>query len=215
MKKTIRFALAAMFMLAVPMAANAQLSDVLKKISSGSSSSSSSSGLSNLVTGIVSNLLGANKLTVDNLVGTWDYTEPCIVMESDNVLSKIGGDVASSKMEDKLDEFLQKVGFKAGDVVLQLDEDKTGSITIGGKKINVSWDVDDSDVIFTILKKDLSINADISNGSLQLAMSMDKMLDLLEAVCSGVSNIASSASILTNLLSKYDGLYLGLKFSKE
>ncbi|MCD7720731.1 MAG: DUF4923 family protein [Prevotellaceae bacterium] len=214
MKKTIRFALAAMFMLAVPMAANAQLSDVLKKISSGSSSSSSS-GLSNLVTGIVSNLLGANKLTVDNLVGTWDYTEPCIVMESDNVLSKIGGDVASSKMEDKLDEFLQKVGFKAGDVVLQLDEDKTGSITIGGKKINVSWDVDESNVIFTILKKDLSINADISNGSLQLAMSMDKMLDLLEAVCSGVSNIASSASILTNLLSKYDGLYLGLKFSKE
>ncbi|MCD8266359.1 MAG: DUF4923 family protein, partial [Prevotellaceae bacterium] len=177
--------------------------------------SSSSSGISSLVSGLVSNLLGANKLTVDNLVGTWDYTEPCIVMESDNVLSKIGGDVASSKMEDKLSEFLEKVGFKPGSVVLQLDEDKTGSITIDGKKISVSWDVDDSNVIFTILKKDLSINADISNGSLQLAMSMDKMLDLVEAVCSGASNIVSSASVLTNLLSKYDGLYLGLKFSKE
>ncbi len=218
MKKTIRVALAALVLTALPLSASAQLSDVLKKVASGVSSSSSSSSdskLGSLVSDLVGNLLGANKLNEKNLVGTWTYTEPCVVMESDNVLSKIGGDVASSKIEDKMEELLEKVGFKPGSVSITFEEDKSGAITIDGKDVKITWDVDEADVIFTILKKDISINADISGGKLQLAMSADKMLDLLGAVCSGVSNIVSQASIVTNLLSKYDGLYLGLKFEKQ
>ncbi|MCD8301885.1 MAG: DUF4923 family protein [Prevotellaceae bacterium] len=219
MKKMIfRMAITAMVALAVPAAANAQLSDVLKKVASSVSSSSSSSSTSkvtSVVSDLVSNLLGSNKLTEDNLTGTWNYTEPSVVLESDNVLSKIGGTAVTNKIQEQEKNFLEKIGFKAGSVVLVLDSDKSGYVSIDSKKINVTWDVDDTDLVLTIAKKDLKMNASLSSGTLQLAMSADKMLDLVSAIISGVSNIASSASILTTLLSKYDGLYLGLQFSKE
>ncbi len=208
-------ALVATVALAMPMAANAQLTDVLKKIGGSSdSSSSSSSTISNLVSGVVGSLLGTNKLTVKNLAYTWTYSEPCIVMESDNVLSKIGGAVASDKLEDTLASFLEKIGFTAGKVVMTLKDDNTGTITISGKDVKINWDVDGSDFILTVMKKDIRINANISGNNLQLAMSIDKLLDLMDAICSGVGSISSIGSVLEKLVSSYDGLYLGLQFSK-
>ncbi len=210
--KTILFHLTvvATVALAMPTTASAQLSNILSDVKEKTSSSSSSSGL---VSGLVSGLLGKNKLTVKNLAYTWTYTEPCIVLESDNVLGKIGGAVATDKIEDAEKSLLEKVGFTAGKVVLTLKDDNTGTMTIGGKDQSIKWDVDESDLVLTLGKKDIKMNASISGNTLQLAMSIDKLLDVLEAVCSGVGSISSLGSVLNSLVSMYAALYLGLQFS--
>ncbi len=216
MKTINRLALAALIALTMPSVAGAQsdklqnlLSDVKEKTSSSASSGSG------IVSNIISGLLGKNKLNEKNLQGTWSYTEPCVVLESDNVLAKIGGDVAMNSVESSLKSFLEGIGFKAGKVALTLESDSTGAMTISGKDIKMNWHVDDSDLVLTILKKDIPINASLSGGNLQLAMSMDKLIDLMEAVLSGVGNISSIGNLLSSMVSKYDGLYMGLKFEKE
>ncbi len=227
MKNIIRFAFVALIALSMPSVAGAQsklssiLSDVKEKTSksssdddSSSSSSSSSTG-SKLVKGVVTSLLGMNKLNEKNLEGKWSYIEPCVVLESDNVLAKIGGDVAMNKVESTLKSCLEGIGFKAGKVTMTLESDSTGVMTISGKDVKLNWHVDDTNLVLTLLKKDIPVNASLSSGDLQLAMSMDKLLDLVEAVLGGLGNVSSIGNLLSSVMGKYDGLYLGLKFEKE
>ncbi len=236
MKKIIRIAFVALIALSMPNVAGAQsklkniLSDVKEKTSksssdtsteeateeaTSSSSSSSSSTGSKLAKGLVTSLLGKNKLNEKNLEGKWKYIEPCIVLESDNVLNKIGGAVAMDKVESSLQSFLEKAGFKEGKVNLTLNSDSTGVVEISGKEIKMNWHVDDTNLVLTLAKKDIPVNASLSGGDLQLAMSMDKLLDLMETVLSGVGSISSIGNVVAKLVENYDGLYMGLKFEKE
>ncbi len=216
MKKTILKVIMVATALAMPTASQAQISSKLKSLTSGltSSSSSSSSTASSVVSSLVSNLLGANTLKESNLVGTWNYTGPCVVLESDNVLSNIGGTVVTSKIESEEEKILEKFGFTAGDVVLTLKSGGSGTLTVGEKSTSLTWEVSDSTLTFTVVKKSVDVNASLSSGTLQLAMSADKLLSLMSAITNAASSVTSSASTLTTLLSKYDGLYLGLEFSK-
>ena len=59
------------------------------------------------------------------LVGKWSYDEPAIQFESDNLLKKAGGAVASQGVADKLVPYFEKIGFKQGNVALELREDNT------------------------------------------------------------------------------------------
>ncbi len=235
MKKIIRIAFVALIALSMPSMADAQsklkniLSDVKEKTSKSSSSSdtsseeateeatssSSSSTGSKLAKGLVTSLLGKNKLNEKNLEGKWKYIEPCLVLESDNVLSKIGGEVAMGKVEKSLKGFLEGIGFKEGKVGLTLESDGSGVMDISGKDIKLNWSVSDTNLILTLMKKDIPVNASLSAGDLQLAMSMDKLLELLETVLSGVGNISSIGNVVAKMVDKYDGLYMGLRFEKE
>ncbi len=197
----------ALALVGLPAASNAQISSKLKSVATSSTATSVASS-------VVSNLLGTSKLSEKNLVGTWNYTGPCVVLESENVLSNIGGTVVTTKIENEEKKLLEKFGFTAGKVVMELKSGGSGTMTVSGKSVSLTWSVSGTDLVLTVAKKSFNINASLSSGNLQLAMEADKMLDLMSAVCSGASNISSSASTLTTLLSKYEGLYLGLKFSK-
>ena len=49
------------------------------------------------------------------LVGNWTYDEPAIQFESENLLKKAGGAVASQGVADKLSPYFEMIGFKPGD----------------------------------------------------------------------------------------------------
>ncbi len=213
-------AFVAVFALTAPMTANAQLGDVLKK---GAGSLLGNSKLGNVagdvvgdvVGDIVSNLLGTNKLTEDNLVGTWTYSEPCAVMESEDVLGKLGGSMITSKIEEEEAKLLSKVGFTAGKVVLTLNKDKSGTITVGKRTIKLTWAISESNLCLTILRQTIKINANMESGNLQLAMNADKLLKLLNTVTTSAGKLNSSFGTISKLLSQYEGLYLGLRFTKS
>ncbi len=203
--------LVAVVALGISQTASAQLGNLLKN-AANSVTGSSSAG--NVVSNVVSNLLGTSKLSESNLVGTWSYSGPCVVLESDNVLSNIGGSVMTSKVESKFGNVLQKVGFKPGKVGLTLNEDKSFVMTVAGKKTQGTWSVSGSNLVLTILGKSIKINGKMSGGDLQLAMNADKMLSLLGTVTQSASTLNSTFGTVSSLLNKYKGLYLGLKFSK-
>ncbi len=216
MKKLIRIAFAVVFVLTAPATANAQLSDVLKNTAGSLLGNSNVGNVAGDVVGdIVANLLGTNKLTEENLVGTWTYSEPCAVMESEDVLGKLGSSVITNKLEQEQEKLLTKVGFTAGKVVLVLNKDKSGTITVGTRTIKLSWAVSESNLNLTILRRTIKVNANMEGGNLQLAMNADKLLDLVSTVTTKVSKVSSSFGTISKLLEKYEGLYLGLKFKKK
>lgn len=213
-KSIIKIALVAACALIMPMTANAQLSDLFNKaktLFSGSSSTTSA------ITNVVGDLLGNSKVTAQKLEGTWSYTQPCIVFESENTLNKIGGSVASSKIESKLKTGLEKAGIKEGQVAITFKSDKTFQITTGKRTISGTYQVEGSDLqlTFKTTKKTIKTNVKLSLGTLQIAMNADKMLQIVNTIATKASAYSSNMKTVSTLLSQYKGMYLGLKFKKK
>lgn len=207
-------ALTAVAMCILPSTMNAQLSDLFNKVASAVTGSSSTT---NTVTDIVGNLLGTSKITESSLKGTWSYTQPCVVFESESALSKVGGSVASAKVEEKLKTLLEKAGITAGKVTITFNADKTFAIKAGQKNITGTYTVSGSDLTlnFKSSNKSIKTNAKLSLGTLQLAMNADKMLEIVNIIATKASAYSTQAGTISTLLSQYKGMYIGLKFKKQ
>lgn len=211
MKNIIRMAFAAFISLCAPFTASAQLNNLLKNTAG---SLLGSDNAANAVTNIVTNLLGNEKLSEQNLVGTWIYEEPCVVLESQDILGKLGSTLITNKIIAQETKALQKIGFTKGKVVLTLNQDKSGSIKVGQRTTPLSWNVSSSNLTLTILTRDIKINAKLKTNNLQLAMNADKLLSLVSAAATGAAKVNNNFGVISTLLNKYNGLYLGLKFKK-
>lgn len=213
-KSILRVALLAIAM-ATTTSADAQLSNVLKN-AAGALTGSKDGGTVSTAINAVTNLLGKKSVTEKDLIGTWNYSEPCIALESKNVLSKVGGSVASSKAESMLADKLKLIGFTKGKVVMTLNEGGEGSIKVNNKTQNINWAVNGSNlaITFPMTKKTVNMNTNMTGGKLQVAMDSTKMLTLLNTISDKASAVNSNLSAVSSLLKNVDGMYLGLKFTK-
>ena len=70
---------------------------------STTTTTTTTSQTTSLIGGLLSGLIGqSSAISQDKLVGTWNYSEPDCVFESENFLAKAGGEVAATKVEAKL-----------------------------------------------------------------------------------------------------------------
>ena len=160
---------------------------------------------------ILGNILGG-ATTQQSLVGSWTYTGPKLVFESENDLSQIGGQVLSNNLEQKLGTYLEKMGFKAGKSVLTFANDGNCSLTLGSKTLNGTYTYDPSsnrlNLTGMFVTGQLPCTVTVQNGQLLMLFDADKLLSIATAVGSkGSSSIGS-------LLGSYSGLKLGWAMSR-
>jgi hypothetical protein len=138
------------------------------------SSNEGSSILSGLST-IFNSALGATK---DRIVGTWTYTEPAVVFSSSNVLKNIGGKVASSAIESKLEQQFEKAGIKKGAMKMTFDKDGNFTQTIGSKTMSGTYTVKDSKIVLSYLGgiKQLVGTTQLDGNDLLIVMDSSKLL---------------------------------------
>ncbi len=58
------------------------------KDSTATAGSTSSAGLGGVLGSLLSNVLGNDKITTDDMVGTWQYSSPAVAFKSDDLLKK-------------------------------------------------------------------------------------------------------------------------------
>ena len=220
MNSTSKLALAAILALSVPAASSAQsLLDNLKNAASSAvNSAASKTGNSTVstVANTLTKLLGTSTVSQSSLVGTWTYTEPCIVAESKNLLSNVALTAATTKAEKSLAAGLAKAGVTAGKLKLTFNQDKTVSITVGDKTVGGTYAVSGSDLTITLktVKKSFKMNCKLSSGNLQLAMNATKLMPFINAVAAKAASASSSLAAVSTTLKNVDGLYTGLQFKK-
>ena len=198
--------------------ANAQLSDILKDAAGTAvNKATGNSTAGNVAAEIIGSLIGTAKVTDKSLVGTWTYSQPGVAFESENLLTTVGSNVISSKVESTMKNGLTKVGFTSGKVVMTLKEDKTGVIKYNGKGVDVNWAVDGTNlkITFPLLNQGVTMNAKLSGGELQVAMKADKLLALLNAITQKAGTVNSQLGTLGTLTKNVKGMYMGLKFTKK
>ena len=155
---------------------------------------------------ILGNVLGGTT-TQQSRVGTWTYSGPKLVFESENVLSQIGGQVLSNNLEQKLGSYLEKMGFKAGKTALTFGNDGNCSIALGSRTMNGTYTYDTKSNKLTMtgmfVTGQLPCTVTVQNGQLLMLFEADKLLNIATAVGS------KGSSSLGSVLGSYSGLKLG------
>ena len=180
--------------------------------SSNSGSSSSSTG--SIINGILNNVIGSGTFKKEDLCYTWKYSKPGCAFTSENLLAKAGGEIAASKVENKLEGYYKKFGFSSSNTYFTFNTDGTFSAKIDGKAWNGTYTFDEK--THAIQLKGLLLSASgyatkTTNG-ISLLFDQKKLLNLIKALSAfkGSSTLSAVGSIANN----YDGMQVGFEMTK-
>lgn len=187
------------------------LGSVLSGVLGAATGSSNGSGLLSALTTIFDN---SKVATADKLVGTWEYTEPAVVFESNNALKNLGGKVAGAAIEKKLQSQLAKLGIKKGKMKMTFDKDGNFTQTIGTQKFTGTYTTSGKNVVLTYAGglKQLVGTTQLDGNSLLIVMEAGKLLKYAGTIGKLTGN--STVSTLGSLLGGYDGMEVGMRLQK-
>ena len=189
------------------------LGDVLGSVvKSDSLDSSSSAG--DLISGLTTVFSSSKQATSQNIVGTWTYAEPAIVLESDNILSNAAYKLAAQKVETTLQSYLTQYGFTPNTFQITFNEDGTFSETLKGKTFSGKWNVVDSKLQLSIATvQALSVTTQIDGNNMQLVTDATKLLTMLKSL--GTNSNNSNIKTVTSVLEGAKGMLVGITLKKQ
>ena len=176
--------------------------------------------LKDILGGIASSVVDKAGLTNQSVVGTWKYVQPAVKLESDNLLSSLGGKVAAAKVEEQLKEQVDKYGLSKLGCTFTFNEDKTFSYTVGKITRQGTYTVD-TDKKQIVMKPRIggsqTADYELSGNKLSVYMKADGLMKLIQGASSLASKVSSNSalSLLTALTKQYDGMELGVELQKQ
>ena len=163
---------------------------------------------------ILGSVLGVNRVSEANLVGTWKYTAPGCAFTSDNLLAKAGGEVAAQKIKSQLLPHYQSPGISAGNTLFTFKEDKTFSGKLAGKAISGTYTYDPQTGAINLKTLLLSMNGYITltTKGISLLFESQKILSVMQTLgaLSGNTTIGTISEISKN----YDGVRVGFDLTR-
>jgi hypothetical protein len=167
---------------------------------------------------IIGSVLGQfyDTTTKKALVGSWVYEEPAIQFESQNLLDKAGGVVASQSVADNITPYFEMIGLKTGGIALDLREDNTCTITLGGQTIDGTYEFDDETKKLSLKAGFIPLPAaylSIVNNQMAMTYDSSMLLNLIKVI--GSTSNQSTFSSVASLADSYDGMKTGFTFKKS
>ena len=166
--------------------------------------------LSNVITSVI----GAQKVSAKDLVGSWTYSAPGCAFTSDQLLAKAGGEVVAGQIKEKVLPYYQQIGISSSNTTITFNQDGTYSASFRGTPMSGKWTYDEASSKVTLQGLLLNINcyAKRNANGIGLLFEASKLLTMLQTVAamSGNANIQAVGEISKS----YDGLRIGFDFTK-
>lgn len=157
-----------------------------------------------------------NPIDASKLLGTWNYSEPFVAMDSNDPLASLATGSVLKKVEAPIKQYLQLAGIGEGKVVLTIQEEGKCTVAYDGKNvIPGSYTLKDNKLTLTVLNNSMTLNAAIENGRLQLSAPADKILALLQSAGVKLGEQQGEVKMVIDLLRSYQGIHLGLRFNRK
>lgn len=208
MKKFFAIILLAVFNYGV---ANAQLNDILNKATKQATQAVKGNSTAESLVGVISSKLIPNS---QQIVGTWVYQEPAIMLTSSNSLKQYASSVATKSLEQKMQSYLTKVGFTKGKSSITFNADKTFAIKYGTKAVKKgTYTLNNNEVVltFTGKKTPSKLTPQLDNGSLIVVTDATKFKTFMENIGAQVSQLSTVSSALKQM----DGMKIGVRGTKQ
>ena len=194
----------------LPTANNQQTTEVAQKPALGKDAGS-------MLENLLGNVLGASKkLSKESILGTWNFQSSACVFESQNLLMKAGGELAASRLEEKVNAAMQRVGITQGSCSYTFNEDGTFASVMFGRTLKGTYklDAENKKITMFYLGGIMQSTAQVAlfNNKLSLLYDSDKLLKVVNTM-SALSG-SSAAKALTQILNAYDGMLIGMELTK-
>ena len=216
MKKTLFFGMTAATMMLAACGTNSQLgqvgSTVLGQVlnqTMGTAGTATTDALGNVIQSVLG---GTSKPTKQNIIGTWNYSQPGCAFTSDKLLAQAGGELVASEIKSKLQPTYQTLGINSSNTQVVFKEDGTFSAKIAGKSWSGTYTFNESTSQINMKGLLLNMNCYAKKNAtgIGLLFESSKLLTLLQTMAALSGN--SSLQTVGELSKTYDGLRLGFDF---
>ena len=187
----------------------------------GTASNVTNNSTQNAVTGstvgnILQSVLGLDKITQKNLIGTWSYNQPGCAFTSEALLAKAGGEIAATQAREKLQPIFDKAGLNASNTQVTFKEDGTFSAKIAGKSWNGKYTYDEATNKITMSGLLLNVNcyAKRNTSGISLLFEASKLLTLLQTMTALSGGSSATLTTINEIAKNYDGLRVGFDMKK-
>lgn len=183
-------------------------------VATGNTSGSTSSAGS-IIGGLLNNVIGSGTFSKEDLCAhTWKYSKPGCAFTSENLLAKAGGEIAASKVEEKLSTYYNKFGFSSSNTQFAFTTDGNFSAQIDGKPWQGTYTFDEK--THAIHLKGLLLSASgyatkTTNG-ISLLFDQKKLLNLIKMLSTFKGS--STLSAVGSIANSYDGMRVGFEMTK-
>lgn len=171
--------------------------------------------LKSILSGVAKAVVGNKATTASSIVGTWSYAGPQCQFESENLLSKAGGEVAAKEVEEKMKSVYEKVGMN--NIQYTFNEDGTYSYKMKKRTVNGTYVFDDTEKTVTMTGK-LGIktiaHVTVTGDEMSLVFNADKLMSVLKTITGAASKVNATAGTINSVAGSYDGLMLGFELKK-
>lgn len=163
---------------------------------------------------ILTSVIGLDRPTQAELIGTWHYAQPGVAFTSENLLAKAGGEVAATTTREKLATYYNSLGISKSNTFLQFNQDGSFAGKVDGKSISGSYTYDESNCQITLKTLLFTIPAYAKKTSVGMSVLFEskKLLNILQTVAAISGN--STLSTIGEISQNYDGIRMGFDMSR-
>lgn len=172
-------------------------------------------GNAGTISNVLSSVLGKNKLSKSEIVGTWKYSGPGCAFTSDKTLAGAGGEVVAAEIKEKLRPTYKQLGLTASNTQITLNRDNTFSAKIGGKSLSGKYTFTESDNKIVLQSLLLSVTGYTKRNGISgvsFLFESKKLLTLLQTLASLSGN--EGLQTVGEISKNYDGVRLGFDMEK-
>lgn len=164
----------------------------------------------------------SDKIDTISVTGTWKYMKSDCKLQSDDPLSKVGGELAAKKVESHMEELLAKLGIDEN-TVFSFNSDSTYTIKIGKRTLKGTYSLNkDTKEMTMVSRLKVRSTAKVTKNVLAptkmgLLFKADKLIALVQNVTNTLAQKSSNKTInaAKTLITKYDGMMLGIELNKQ
>lgn len=180
-----------------------------------SATAATTTSIGSIISGLLNNVIGSGTFSKEDLCAhTWKYSKPGCAFTSENLLAKAGGEIAASKVEEKLSTYYNKFGFNSSNTQFTFTTGGNFSAQIDGKPWQGSYTFDEK--THAIHLKGLLLSASgyatkTTNG-ISLLFDQKKLLNLIKMLSTFKGS--STLSAVGTIANSYDGMRVGFEMTK-
>ena len=162
----------------------------------------------------ITSVIGLDKVSAQNLIGSWTYSGPGCAFTSENLLAKAGGEVAAAQIEQKIKPYYQQVGISASNTQITFNQDGTFSSRIAGTNFSGTYTFNEASQQIKLKGMLLSITCYTKRevNGISILFEAKKLLTVLQTM----SALSGNANLQTigDLSKQYDGVRVGFDMKR-
>lgn len=180
-----------------------------------SATSIQAQSIKDILSGVISNVVGDKATTESSFKGTWKYNAPACEFESDNLLAKAGGTAASEKIEKRVAPLLKSVGVNGIVYTFDGKGNYTSKIKKRVTEGTYKFDSKAKTITFTpTIGMAYTAHVAVQGSTMTLTFEADKLMTTLKTISNATSKLSTTAALINTLMNSYSGMRVGFELKK-